>query len=386
MRIAAKLCAMLRQKPTAALDTAGSSLNYRITNDGYDGTVSWGYHLNFGIGRKELTIGQFAPLLAAYIGTLSAFGSGIALPDGDYQIMQKTTHTRHFMGRSNTDVPKVVINTRDEPHANPEKYLRVHMVGNDHSNSPYISWLRAGMFYLAAVLPKPERLKHVLPSEAEIAMDAFGGRIGRDLSPLIYNMEANRQYTELDYSEMVLELVIDAYAKGNIRHTPDNTRIITAWSKMHRMRKTDDPELDKMIEWRAKLNFLNDQSDKYESAKGAPLSGSQRAALGAMLPDIEKRTIAASTFQDMFVGDAWKYLAEAQGTNAKIEQERASTYEETAPDTRASHRGQVVMELYSGDQKPKVFGWDRYILYTGGPEVYYLAPEPNGGYHRVNAA
>src|SRR5699024_7066314 len=51
-----------------------------------------------------------------------------------------------------TTIRRPIINTRDEPHATPESYRRLHVIIGDANLSQYSTWLRVGMTSLVLSL------------------------------------------------------------------------------------------------------------------------------------------------------------------------------------------------------------------------------------------
>ena len=109
----------------------------------YD-VLSWS---NVGIargGRSTAVAGSEARPFEYYFG--AAAGSGKVLKVSgkpQYFISQRAQHI-HEKTSSSTTSSRSIINTRDEPHADAEKYRRLHIIVGDSNMSEYATYLKVG--------------------------------------------------------------------------------------------------------------------------------------------------------------------------------------------------------------------------------------------------
>lgn len=111
---------------------------------------SYGCHENYLISRR-LPWENLCRTLEAFLVTRQVFaGAGKYATeledqwiDGRFQISQRSDF---FSVRQSVDTMqrRPIINTRDEPHANPEKYRRLHVILGDANMSPFATRLKVG--------------------------------------------------------------------------------------------------------------------------------------------------------------------------------------------------------------------------------------------------
>src|SRR4029453_16674647 len=84
-----------------------------------------------------------------------------------YQISQRTDFFEAEVGLETT-LKRPIINTRDEPHADPEKYRRLHCIVGDANMSEVATYLKVGTTELILKLIEDELLPD-LSLEAPVA-------------------------------------------------------------------------------------------------------------------------------------------------------------------------------------------------------------------------
>ncbi|MGH8056680.1 MAG: proteasome accessory factor PafA2 family protein, partial [Candidatus Entotheonellia bacterium] len=109
---------------------------------------SYGYHENYLLDRNT-PFNQIVEQFTAFLVTRQIFcGSGkVGAENGTdpvpYQISQRADFLETEVGLD-TMVKRPLINTRDEPHANRDKYRRLHVIVGDANMSEYTLYLRVG--------------------------------------------------------------------------------------------------------------------------------------------------------------------------------------------------------------------------------------------------
>lgn len=131
------------------------SAERRMKSDGFDGAVSvfknntdtpgntFGCHENYLMDRR-VTFRQLASKLIPFFVTRQVFsGAGKIKPekDGRYSISQRAQHIREEISIATTTA-RGIINTRDEPHADREKYRRLHVIVGDSNMSEFTNFLK----------------------------------------------------------------------------------------------------------------------------------------------------------------------------------------------------------------------------------------------------
>jgi len=124
-------------------------ITYKNNSDGKGN--SYGCHENYLISR-ELPFGQLASFVTTHFITRQIYcGSGKVgselfseKPDAvSYQISQRADFFEEEIGLETT-IRRPIVNTRDEPHCDPDKYRRLHVIVGDANMSEYATYLKVG--------------------------------------------------------------------------------------------------------------------------------------------------------------------------------------------------------------------------------------------------
>ncbi len=117
---------------------------------------SYGYHENYLVDRSvpfEKLVDQLTPF---FVSRQIFTGSGKVSLDirgggGPYQISQRADFFEVLVDL-NTMVKRPIINTRDEPHADPTRYRRLHVIVGDANMSEVATYLKVGTTALVLTL------------------------------------------------------------------------------------------------------------------------------------------------------------------------------------------------------------------------------------------
>ncbi len=128
---------------------------YKNNSDGKGN--SYGSHENYLLDRAT-PFGQIVRHLTPFFVTRQIFtgsgkvGSENGRPDVDYQITQRADFFEEQVGLETT-LKRPIVNTRDEPHGDPSKYRRLHVIIGDATQSEVQNFLKLGVtaIFLAAV-------------------------------------------------------------------------------------------------------------------------------------------------------------------------------------------------------------------------------------------
>ena len=122
----------------------------RLFKNNVDGKgATYGTHENYLVPRSidfdDLTQ-ALVPLLVVrplLVGS-GRVGIGAVARGADFQISQRADYLEKAVGLGTT-VDRPLVNTRDEPHADPERWRRLHLVPGDANCFDTMTWLKLGM-------------------------------------------------------------------------------------------------------------------------------------------------------------------------------------------------------------------------------------------------
>jgi proteasome accessory factor A len=131
---------------------------------------SYGYHENYLLDRRtpfQTIAERFMPFLVSrqiFCGA-GKVGSENGAEHVPYQISQRADFFETEMGLD-TMVKRPIINTRDEPHANRDRYRRLHVIIGDANMSEFTTYLKVGTALVVlhmieeGFLPEPLALRN----------------------------------------------------------------------------------------------------------------------------------------------------------------------------------------------------------------------------------
>ena len=143
---------VVRAAMLAANDVLGDDAEIVIHKNNSDGKGnSYGCHENYLLSR-ELPFGRLTQQITPHFVTRQVFTGagkvGCELPgrptdDIPYQLSQRADFFEEEIGLETT-LKRPIVNTRDEPHADPQKYRRLHVIVGDANMSEVATYLKVG--------------------------------------------------------------------------------------------------------------------------------------------------------------------------------------------------------------------------------------------------
>ncbi len=268
----------------------------RLREEGVDGEVylfknntdsagnSYGCHENYLVGRG----GEFSRLsdvLIPYLVTrqvLVGAGKVLATPRGPlFALSQRADHIWEGVSSATTR-SRPIINTRDEPHADAEKYRRLHVIVGDSNMSETTTMLKVGGVDLvlrmieAGVPVRDLTLENPIRAIREISHD----RTGR----VAVKLANGRSASALDIQEEYLDRARSFVDSRNL-HTDTTKRVLDLWERGLRAVRDDDLSLvDRELDWVIKHRLI----ERYRAKHDLPLSSARVARLDLAYHDISR--------------------------------------------------------------------------------------------------
>jgi len=243
---------------------------------------SYGCHENYLIGRQadfQRTIDTLLPFLVTRqvwegAGKLLNTARGTV-----YSLAQRAEHI--WEGSSSaTTRSRPLINTRDEPHADAEKYRRLHVIAGDSNMSEYATYVKIGT--MTALLQMLEdnvvfrdlTLENPIRAIREISHDVTCRRTvklanGRELSALDIQWE---------YLERVMRYTRTTGVSTEVE------RAVAMWEHLLTGLEKDPMTLSREVDWVAKYSLIERQQQRH----GLPLSSSRLALIDLNYHDVNR--------------------------------------------------------------------------------------------------
>jgi proteasome accessory factor A len=224
---------------------------------------------------------------------------------------------------SATTRSRPIINTRDEPHADAERYRRLHVIAGDSNMSEYMTYVKVGT--TAALLQMLEddvvfrdlTLENPIRAIREISHDISCRRRVR--------LANGRELSALDVQWEYLERAI-RYARTT-GFSPEIEQAVLMWENLLTGLEKDPLSLHRECDWVAKHRLI----EKYREKNDLPLSSPRLALLDLAYHDVSRE-------RGLF------YLLERRNEMERVVTDESIEIAMTEPPatTRAKLRGQFI--------------------------------------------
>src|SRR3989344_580546 len=214
---------------------------------------SFASHESYSLNRRSFN-SIISATLPFFTSRIICAGSGFINNNGEYELSQKAGVTK-FEVCPGTTTEKGILNTRDEPLANPSKYMRLHVVSGDGNMSEPALFLKFGTTGLVLDLLEDGRLK---PTNLEDAVGAFHD-ISKDLS--FKNRYVVREKGEMTAVEIqrVYQKAAEKSYRGRDEMTDD---ILDRWKFVLDSLDENPMVLDRRMDWAIKKRLIDSYIEK----------------------------------------------------------------------------------------------------------------------------
>jgi proteasome accessory factor A len=247
-------CLPLAEKRLREEGLVGDIYIFKNNTDSMGNT--YGCHENY-LMRRDLDFWRITEQLIPFFVTRQVFaGAGKVLKVSGrthFFLSQRAQHI-HEKTSSSTTSSRSIINTRDEPHADAEKYRRLHIIVGDSNMSELTTYLKVGT--TAVVLSMIEEGFTVKGMELEDPVKAI-----RDISrdPTLkkrVRLEDGRELTALEIQMTYCERA-EAYLSALGSSADDTTReLIEYWGYVLQTLVTNPMKLAQELDWVIKKNMM----------------------------------------------------------------------------------------------------------------------------------
>jgi proteasome accessory factor A len=231
---------------------------------------SYGCHENYLITRQG-DFSKFSDVLIPFLVSrqlIAGAGKVLTTPRGaTFCLSQRAEHMWEGVSSATTR-SRPIINTRDEPHADAERYRRLHVIVGDSNMSETTTMLKVGATDLvlrmieAGVVLRDLTLENPIRAIREISHDITGKKTvrlsnGRELSALDMQREFFERAFEFAHRR---EIVMGTVAK-----------VLDLWERtLDAVEKDDLAAVASEIDWVNKLQLVERYSIKHELALSSP--------------------------------------------------------------------------------------------------------------------
>jgi proteasome accessory factor A len=300
---------------------------YLFKNNTDSAGNSYGCHENYLVGRQG-EFSRIADILIPFLVTRQiVVGAGkiIQTPRGaSFSVSQRAEHIWEGVSSATTR-SRPIINTRDEPHADAEKYRRLHVIVGDSNMSETTTLLKVASCDLVlrmieeGVVMRDLTMENPIRAIREISHDLTGRRKIR--------LSNGREASALDIQLEYLTRARDFVDRRELR-TPVIDKALDLWERGLKAIESQDFDLvDREIDWVIKLKLI----ERYRAKHGLAMGHARIAQLDLAYHDIHRNR-------------GLYYLLEKRGAVARVSDDLTIFRAKTVPpqETRAKLRGDFI--------------------------------------------
>ncbi|CAM3195851.1 Pup--protein ligase [Nocardioides dubius] len=300
---------------------------YLFKNNTDSAGNSYGCHENYLVGRAG-EFSRLADILIPFLVTrqiLVGAGKIVQTPRGaSYSVSQRAEHIWEGVSSATTR-SRPIINTRDEPHADAERYRRLHVIVGDSNMSETTTMLKVASCDLVlrmieeGVVMRDLSLENPIRAIREISHDMTGRRKVR----LANGREASALEIQGEYFSRARDFV-----DRRQLHDPVLDRALDLWERGLKAIEAEDLSLvDRELDWVIKWKLI----ERYRAKHGLSLGSARVAQLDLAYHDIRRDR-------------GLYYLLERRGAVARVSSDLPIFRAKSVPPqtTRAKLRGDFI--------------------------------------------
>jgi proteasome accessory factor A len=257
---------------------------YLFKNNTDSAGNSYGCHENYLVGRHG-EFSRLADVLIPFLVTrqiICGAGKVLMTPRGAvYCVSQRAEHIWEGVSSATTR-SRPIINTRDEPHADAERFRRLHVIVGDSNMSETTTLLKIGTTDLvlrmieAGVVMRDLTLENAIRAIREVSHDVTGRKTVK--------LANGREASALDIQQEYFTKARDFVARRGGDAT--TTRVLELWERTLKAVDSGDLSLvDREIDWVIKHQLIERYRDKHD----LPLSSPRIAQIDLAYHDVSRK-------------------------------------------------------------------------------------------------
>jgi proteasome accessory factor A len=242
---------------------------YLFKNNTDSAGNSYGCHENYLTSRRD-DFSHYAEVLIPFFVSRQIYaGAGKVLQGArgaSYSIAQRAEHIWEGVSSATTR-SRPIINTRDEPHADAERYRRLHVIVGDSNMSEYTTFLKVGATsILLRMLEDPQVVLRDLTLENPI----------RAIREISHDITCRRRVRLANGREASAFDIQTEYLNRAIRYaethdlSPEEKQALQMWEHCMSVIETDPLDLSREIDWVIKYHLVERFRERHGLALGDP--------------------------------------------------------------------------------------------------------------------
>ena len=242
---------------------------YLFKNNTDSAGNSYGCHENYLTARRDDFV-HYAQVLIPFLVTRQIYaGAGKVLQTARGAVFCLSQRAEHIWEgvSSATTRSRPIINTRDEPHADAERFRRLHVIVGDSNMSEYATFLKVGatsimlrMLEDPGVVLRDMTLEDPIRAIREISHDTTCRRQIR--------LANGREVSALDIQSEYLGRAVRYASQHGL--SPMETRALAMWQHCVETIERDPLALDRECDWVIKHNLVEAYRARHSLGLGSP--------------------------------------------------------------------------------------------------------------------
>jgi proteasome accessory factor PafA2 len=320
---------------------------YKNNSDGKGN--SYGTHENYLVDRatpfgdivRDLTPFFVSRQIFTGAGKLGTEGQWTDERRVSYQLTQRADFFETEVGLETT-LKRPIINTRDEPHADPDKYRRLHVIIGDANMCEVATYLKVGTTALVLKMIEDEFLPDLSLVNPVNALH----QVSRDVTcRTLIQLHDDRRLTPVQLQWEYLE-----HAKKYVEQedrTPENAEVLVRWEEILAGLEDDPLSLHRQLDWVAKHRVM----EGYRERDGLEWADPKLRLIDLQYHDVRRDKGLYQRLVD--AGSVERLVSDAEIDRAVME---------PPVDTRAYFRGRCIAKY---PDAIAAASWDSLIFDTG---------------------
>ena len=321
--------------------------------------ASYGAHENY-LMRRSTPFGDIVRHLTPFFVSRQVVcgagrvGIGQDGRDAGFQISQRADFFEVEVGLETT-LKRPIINTRDEPHADPEKYRRLHVIIGDANLAEVSTYLKVGTTALVLAMIEDRFITTDLTIDGPVsALRAIShDPTLRHTVTLVDGRRLTGVQVQLEYLDLARKYVEDKYGTDADPQTLD---VLARWESVLDRLERDPMLCARELDWVAKLNLL----EQYRNRDGLEWDDAKLQLIDYQYSDIRPER---GLYHRLVAGGRIERLLDDAAVEAAMH--------DPPEDTRAYFRGRC-LEKYAAHVAAA--SWDSVIFDLPGRESLQRVP------------
>jgi proteasome accessory factor A len=243
---------------------------------------SYGCHENYLIRRHADFQRTIDTLIPFFVTRQIWSGAGKLLGTARGTIFSLAQRAEHIWEGSSsaTTRSRPIINTRDEPHADAERYRRLHVIAGDSNMSEYATFAKMGSTIALLQMLEDEVVFRDLTLENPI----------RAIREISHDMTCRRTVKLANGRELSALDIQWEYLERVLRYTrttgvgPEVEKAVAMWEHLLTGLEKDPMTLNREVDWVAKYHLI----DRYQARHKLPLSSARLALIDLNYHDVNQ--------------------------------------------------------------------------------------------------